>query len=172
MSIHYIKPVLHALVRKLCFKAYPGHPKGCPNFNKRDICPPNAPLFEMHYDMNKKFLAVVTEFNLEQHIQRMKDLHPKWSDKQRACCLYWQGTARKVLKQEIKDTIKRDSLFDGCTVTVTDCPEAMGVDVTATMAEVGIILEWPPRKIVRKIAFIGTLRDAELLPPRQNEGFF
>lgn len=163
MSVHYITPVLHAPVRKLCFKPYPGHPKGCPNFGKRDICPPTAPMFEDYYDMNKKFLAVVAEFDLAGHMQRMKDKHPKWSDRQCACCLYWQGTVRKALKKEVQATMLNGVLFDAGRglLRVTDCPEAMGVDVTATMRQAGVVLEWPPRKIVRKIAFIGILKESE-----------
>ena len=156
MTIHYVKPVLQNSVRNLCCKPYPNHPKGCPNFNKRDICPPTAPFLDQYFDLDKKVLAVVIHFNLGQHVAKMKDRHPNWSQRQLECCLYWQGTARKKLRQEIAYNMPRTTLFDGHELIVTDCPEAMGVDVTATMKEVGIILEWPPKKIVRKIAFIGT----------------
>lgn len=37
-------------------------------------------------------------------------------------------------------------------------PEAMGVNVSLTMKNAGLILEWPPRNIVHKIAFIGVLK--------------
>lgn len=164
MTIHYVKPVLNGHMRSLCYKPYPGHPKGCPNFGKRDICPPKAPLFELQYDMNKRFLAIVIHFDLGQHMQRMKEKHPRWSDRQCACCLYWQGTVRKQLREEIAYNINRRAIFDGYPMTATDCPEAMGVDVTATMKQAGIILEWPPKKIVRKIAFLGVLNGAKPLP--------
>ena len=170
MTIHYVKPVLHAPVRKLCRKPYPGHPKGCPNFGKRDICPPHAPLFEKYFDINKRFLAVVVHFNIGQHMQRMKEKHPGWSDRQCACCLYWQGGVKKKLRQEIAYNITRRPLFDGYVLAATDCPEAMGVDITATMRQVGIMLEWPPKKIVRKIAFIGTLHPA--VPLQRGETLF
>jgi hypothetical protein len=39
--------------------------------------------------------------------------------------------------------------------TVSYCPEAMGVNVTATMKNLGVELEWPPKNIVRKVAIIG-----------------
>ena len=162
MTIHYVKPVLQSSVRKLCTKPYPNHPKGCPNFGKRKICPPTAPLLDQYFDLNKKVMAVVIHFNLGQHVAKMKAKHPEWSQRQLECCLYWQGTARKKLRQEIAYNITRTALFDGHKLAVTDCPEAMGVDVTATMKEVGIILEWPPKKIVRKIAFIGTRKGVGL----------
>lgn len=163
MTIHYVKPVLSASVRNLCYKPYYNHPKGCPNFNKRDICPPTAPLLSEFFDLNKKVLAVCIHFNLGMHMQKMKEKHPDWSERQCACCLYWQGSAKKKLRQEVAYNITRGPLFDGYEVVATDCPEAMGVDVTATMKEAGIILEWPPEKIVRKIAFIGTKRPAVVL---------
>ncbi len=156
MTIHYVKPVLRSSVRKLCTTPYYNHPKGCPNFDKRSICPPQAPLIDKFFDLNKKILAVCIHFNLVLHVEKMRDTHSDWSQRQLECCLYWQGTVRKQLKQEIEYNLRRNPLFDSVVLVSTDCPEAMGVDVTATMKEVGIILEWPPRKIVRKIAFIGS----------------
>jgi predicted metal-binding protein len=38
------------------------------------------------------------------------------------------------------------------------CPEAMGVNVTKTMSNAGIILEWPPENIAYKIAIAGILK--------------
>lgn len=156
MTIHYIKPVIDATVRNLCFRAYPGHKKGCPNFGKRDICPPKAPQIGDYFDLSKRIMAVCIHWNIGQHIEKMKAKHPNWSERQCACCLYWQGTVRKQLRYEVKYNLSRIPLFDGGELISTDCPEAMGVDVTATMKSVGIILEWPPKRIVRKIALIGT----------------
>ena len=155
-TIHYIKPVLRPTVRNLCFKGYPGHPKGCPNFGKRDICPPKAPMIGDFFDLSKKIMAVVIPFNLGMHKEKMKKKHPNWSERQCECCLYWQGTVRKKLKYEVAYNLSRTILFDGGELIATDCPEAMGVNVTETMKKVGVILEWPPKRIVRKIAFIGT----------------
>lgn len=156
MTIHYVKPIINDSVRNLCFKAYRGHPKGCPNFSKRDICPPKAPRIADCFDLSKRVMAVCVHFNIGQHIEKMRVKHPEWSDRQCACCLYWQGTVRKWLRKEVAYNLSRTALFDGGELISTDCPEAMGVDVTATMKQSGIILEWPPKKIVRKIAFIGT----------------
>jgi predicted metal-binding protein len=156
MSIYYIKPVINKNVRNLCFKAYTNHPKGCPNFNKRDTCPPKVCFIDNYFDLNKVIIAVVIHFNLKQHVQRMQRKHPDWSQRQLECCLYWQNTARKQLQEEVTSVLSRTALFDKGRLITTDCPEAMGVDVTATMKNAGLILEWPPKKIVRKIAFIGT----------------
>ena len=145
MTIHYVEPVIDLAVRKLCFKAYYNHPKGCPNFGKRGICPPQAPLINQFFDLNKRIIAIVVHFNLGLHRKQMKARHPNWSKRQCECCLYWQGRLRKDLKQRIRHNLNRPILFDDGNLVATDCPEAMGVDVTATMKNVGIILEWPPR---------------------------
>lgn len=157
VSVHCITPVLDKKVRHLCFKSYYNHPKGCPNYNKRRTCPPAAPLLSDFFDVNKKVMAVCVDFDLGQHIEKMKSKHPHWSQRQLECCLYWQGTVRKKLREEVAYSLTRYSLLREDKLASTDCPEAMGVDVTATMKAVGIILEWPPKKIVRKIAFIGTM---------------
>ena len=42
------------------------------------------------------------------------------------------------------------------------CPEAMGVNVTETMKNVGIILEWPPETVTYQIVIAGSrLRNIE-----------
>ena len=156
MTVHYVKPILQLSVRSLCTQPYYNHPKGCPNFNKRCTCPPTAPLLDDYFDLTKRVLAVCIHFNLAQHVEKMRAKHPKWSQRQCECCLYWQGSVKKKLKQELQYNIARVPLFDNDRLISTDCPEAMGVNVTETMKTVGVILEWPPKKIVRKIAFIGS----------------
>ena len=43
-------------------------------------------------------------------------------------------------------------------VEVNRCPEAMGLDVTATMKSIGVVLEWPPRELAVQVALAGTLK--------------
>lgn len=156
MPIVYVKPVIDKSMRQICTKPYYNHKKGCPNFGKRDICPPKAPMIYDYFDMSKPILAVWQAFNLEAHRENMRENHPKWSRRQLDCCLYWQGKVRKNLKRNIDYNLKRYVLFEGeKNLIATDCPEAMGVNVTDTMAMVGVLLEWPPEKIVIKIAFVG-----------------
>lgn len=159
MTMHYIKPVINHTVRNLCFKPYHNHRKGCPNYGKRKTCPPQAPLINEFFDLDKRIMAVCVHFNLKLHRQKMKLKHPKWSKRQLECCLYWQGGVRKRLRQEVVYNLTRETLFDGGTLIATDRPEAMGVDVTETMKNAGVILEWPPEKTVLKIAFIGSATD-------------
>jgi predicted metal-binding protein len=144
-----VYPVIDYGVRELCHKPYPLHPRGCPNYNNRKRCPPKAPYFDQVYDLSKPVYAVVNEFDIGVHIAKMKLKHPTWSDRQLRCVLYWQGSARKQLKAQIR---KELVALPGYMVTMT--PEGMGVNVTKTMAEVGIILEWPPVHTARQIAFM------------------
>lgn len=146
-------PVLDSRVRSLCINPYEGHKKGCPNFGDAKHshrCPPGAPLFDNHFDLARPVYAVVNEFDLAAHMAKMARNNPTWTDRQLRCVLYWQGTARKQLKEKI---VKGLSLCPAG-YDVTWCPEGMGVNVTATLEAVGIILEWPPKKIVRQVALL------------------
>jgi hypothetical protein len=77
--------------------------------------------------------------------------HPDWTDYQKRCVLYWQGTARSQLKKEI---LKFEKDHPECVVSTG--PEAMGVNLTETMKKIGIELEWPPTKYAYQIAIGGT----------------
>ena len=134
-----------------CRALYPGHPKGCPNWNHKDGCPPNAPLLRDTLDLSKSIFLVWNEFDIGAHARRMKGLHPKWSDRQAYCCLYWQGTARKQLREKI-----RLFLADHRGLKVVGCPEAQGFNVNGAMAGIGITLEWPPRGAAYQVVVAGT----------------
>lgn len=83
-------------------------------------------------------------------MQRMAAKNPSWSDLQLRCVLYWQQTARKQLAVKIETALTALPGYEA-----TWCPEGMGVNVTATLEQVGIILEWPPQQIARQVAFLG-----------------
>lgn len=135
--------------RGWCKLPYPGHPKGCPNFGKRDICPPKAPLIMDVAD--PPFLLVAVKFELKYWAAALKKKHPDWSDKQTRCCLYWQGMVRKVLREKCEQLLHEDEV-------VFYNPEAMGVQVFSTCREVGIYLERNPQNTVWKIAIIAKKR--------------
>lgn len=86
----------------------------------------------------------------------MKEKHPNWSEKQLRCSLYWQGTARKKLKEKSSEFLKQ---FTKEGYVLISSPESLGVDVTRTMKNVGITLEWPVLNNVYKIDFAGQLLD-------------
>lgn len=145
-----VTPVIDYAVRGLCVSPYPGHKKGCPNFNHKNGCPPRAMTFDKVYDLSKPVYAIINKFDFAEHVNRMKELHPKWSQRQLECCLYWQPKARKQLLQHIKYFF---SNHQGYFITV--CPEAMGLDVTRTLKNSGIDLEWPPKQWACQVAIAG-----------------
>jgi hypothetical protein len=143
----------------LCRRSYPGHRNGCPNYGKKKGCPPGALPFGQVYDLTKPVYAIYNAFPIGEHVARMRELHPEWSDRQLYCCLYWQPQARKQLRDEISrfNNPARHELFAPIN-RVTVCPEAMGVNVTHTMARIGVDLEWPPRIVAYQVALAAVPR--------------
>jgi predicted metal-binding protein len=160
MTIIEVNPIIQEDIRNLCRRPYPGHPKGCPNYGKRSTCPPDAPIYDSLYDLSRPVFAIITEFNLEAHAKRMREIHPDWSEAQLYCVLYWQGGARKNLRSNIAKFLSQHPGYKAETV-----PEAMGVNVTRTLWNAGIILEWPKHperiKIARQVALAAIPRKAE-----------
>lgn len=164
MAQRIVKPIIDKAIQKLCFRPYYNHKNGCPNFNKAKGCPPNAPLLGKVLDLNKTVWAVWVDFDFAEHKARMLKLHTEWIDKPRVveCCRYWQGAADKLLKHYVANFCTPRLLFSQAKrLDVLYRPEAYGVNVTETMKNIGVILEWPPVNIVRKIAFIGEQSETE-----------
>src|SRR5512145_2473878 len=133
-----VVPVVTRRMRALCVQPYPLHPKGCPKYGKCDSCPPKIRFLEDYFDMSQPLWAIWNVYPIGEHVQKMRATHPDWSERQLSCVLYWQPTARKQLEAEIA-SFKRAHPE----LAVTRCPEAMGLNVTETLASVGIVLEWP-----------------------------
>lgn len=145
-----VRPVFQPDVRELCWRPYHNHPKGCPNYGKRPSCPPAAKLLPELIHVDRPIYAIWTRFNLAKHVKKLGQKHPDWSSRQLRCCLYWQGTARKKLREEI-------AAFKYCHtgLRILMCPEANGVNVTATMQSIGITLLWPPIKWAYQVVLAG-----------------
>lgn len=140
--------VINRKTRGWCKLPYPGHLHGCPNFNKKSTCPPKIPFITNVFNLEKSHWFSIVSFDLKSHKEKMKKKHPDWSERQCACCLYWQGTVRKQLKEVSEAFLKDDLIY-------SDCPEAMGINVFETMEKFSIKLERNPQEIVYKIALIG-----------------
>jgi predicted metal-binding protein len=137
-------------IRSLCRKPYSGHTKGCPNFGKKKFCPPGMKHLDDLIDLRKEVFAIYNVFDFKSHIEKMRSKHPNWTKRQLECCLYWQGTARKNLKNEIKKFLSGNKGF-----FIVQTPEAAGCNLTRTMGEVGILLEWPPVETTYQIVLAG-----------------
>lgn len=156
MPFELVKPVIDLNVRRLCVRPYHGHPHGCPNFDKKQGCPPKALILDHIYDLERSVWAVWNAFDFKGYLLRIRTLHPGWSYRQLACCLYWQRGARGELAAEIKKFFSETKHWT--MQRVLECPEATGVNVTATMKTVGIELEWPPKKVAYQVALVGTMK--------------
>ena len=146
--------------RGLCTRFYKNHKRGCPNYGKKPDCPPIVPMFDEIFDISKPVYAIFSAYDLESHVNKMEERHPNWSEAQLLNVLYWQGTARKQLKScifEFNKEFKKKGYYS------TNSPEAMGVDVTKTLKNAGINLEWPARKKVYKIAMAGIPKNKDYL---------
>jgi len=145
-----VPPVIKSSVRKLCLTPYHNHPKGCPNYGKKEGCPPAAKMIGDVLDLGRSIYVIYNIFPFGRHVRFMRKRHPEWTKYQLRCVLYWQGTARRQLKNEIGRFLQE---FPKMTVVVT--PEACGVNVTATMKKAGIELEWPPKRFAYQVALAG-----------------
>ncbi len=128
-------------IQNLCRLPYYHHPKGCPNFGKKDGCPPNQLLIDKILDFDKELYLIYTEFNVREFAERIKQMYPEWNERQCHNPRYWQPKARKIQREEenkAKETLNLTKIINS--------PEAHGVNVSELMKKAGIILEWiwPP----------------------------
>ena len=143
------KLIINHDARKWCVLPYPDHPKGCPNFGKKAICPPKVEYIEDWIKDAIELKIVCVSFDLKEHSDRMMSLHPNWSARQARCLLYWQPKVNKAL------IAAAEEMANGYKVTY--CPEAMGMDVIKTAQSVGIPIVAPPVDTVHKIALLAKL---------------
>ena len=140
-------------ITSLCKCQYPLHRFGCPNFSVKKGCPPGTKNLDQVIDLSKTVYAIYNIFDYRGHINRMMEKHPHWSDRQAKCVLYWQPRVRKQLKVKIVKFMKeKEGYF------IVKNPEALGTNLTETMKNAGIYLEWPPEKITYQIVLAGILK--------------
>jgi predicted metal-binding protein len=144
------KDISYLNAEKFCCLPYRNHSHGCPNYGKKVGCPPDISPIEKLLDLNKDLYLIYTEFNIGEHAEKMRRLHPEWTDKQVYCCLYWQPKARKLQRLE-EEKFKKEKSIN----LILTSPEAMGVNITSLMNKIGIKLEWPPRKVTRLVSLGG-----------------
>jgi len=127
--------------QNLCRTPYHNHPKGCPNYGKRPDCPPCARIDKV-FDLSKPIYVIYTEYPVGQFAERMRVNHPEWvhTPRQWYNCIRWQGTARKQHKNDIRSF--KWAMRKIPDLHVDSNPEALGVNVTELMKQVGIDLEW------------------------------
>jgi len=121
----------------LCGYPYHNHSHGCSNFCKRAGCPPTMVPLEICLD---ECYFIYTVFPIKKHVQRMMEKHPEWSIYQARNIYYWQSTARVALRKEVDKFL---SSHPRCIALGPKIHlDSWGIDMTATMAKVGIDLWW------------------------------
>ncbi len=153
MTLLIAQPRINYKAREWCKLPYPDHPRGCPNYGHKPVCPPIIPLLEQVYDLSKPSYLVVVEFDLAAHAHKMLSIHPSWSERQAKCVLYWQGSVAKQLRLETEHYLKIIP-----NLVATSCPEAMGLNVIATAQLAGVPIRPRPVDKVFKIALLGSLK--------------
>jgi predicted metal-binding protein len=134
-----ITPVIHSKKKsmQLCTQPYYKHSKGCPNFNKKDGCPPNILHISEEYDLTSLH-ALVLQFPFEQYINLKKEIHPDWTNRALANQRHWQSHLRATLLNQYDSEIKEQ--YPNHTLILN--PEGQGINVEETLKTVGIQLDW------------------------------
>lgn len=127
-----------------CMLPYPNHPHGCPNFPG---CPMDRKDF-LDYE-GYDWFAVIEEFDLKAHAEKMKEKHPNWTERQCRNLLYWQNGVRSRLKKKAEA-----HAFPFMGDVILEIPEANGVNVFDTMAKHNLIIERNP-DMVHKVMLVG-----------------
>lgn len=150
-----VKEIVSGDTAKWCKLPYPDHPKGCPNFNKREGCPPNAPNFGELIEW--PYYLVYYKFDLEAQEKRMLQKHPNWSKRQARCCLYWQ---RRVIKELLADAwglLLELEFHTKDSYTVIENPEGAGIDLfkTCKLARIELERDYLNQRFVYKMVVVG-----------------
>ncbi len=145
--------VVNMKAREWCKLPYPGHPKGCPNYGKKAICPPTVDTIDQVFDLARPCWFVIEEFDLGAQAKRMKKIHPEKSEKWCRNSRYWQAGVRNRLEERTKfEMVGKPGTIS------TDCPEAMGVNVILTLRRLGLPIRTKPDRTVYKAALVGYSR--------------
>ncbi|MFX1571401.1 MAG: DUF2284 domain-containing protein [Promethearchaeota archaeon] len=156
----------------------------CPNYKHSWACPPEAPYLEKEVSTFSKFFLIYYKSDLNKYIQKIKLKHPNQSESIIKNKLLMSNFLRDKLEKEMfkflsKFQGKYDQklvLWDGyCRVCYNqgdkECNydsgascrypneirysmEAVGIDVTKTVKNVDLNIEWPPINYVYRFGLI------------------
>lgn len=141
-----VEPVMLRSRKRACCARYPGHADGCPKYGRYPDCPPDAPWFTRRYGGGVRIAAVA--FDFAGFIAWRRSLRPDWTEKALRNPRHWQGHLAAALNgylAGVKLAEDEDIILN---------PEAQGIDVTATCEAAGLVLQWPPRDRVCRVAMI------------------
>ncbi len=156
----------------------------CPSYGHSWACPPEAPYMEKKVAKFKEFYLIYYQFNLSDYIKEEKAKHPEQSETIIKNNLYAKRLLRDKLENEINQFldqyqnpfVERLILWDGycricsnkldkgCTYdSGKPCRypekrkysmEAVGIDVTKTVLQLNLDIEWPPTDHIFRFGLI------------------
>jgi predicted metal-binding protein len=129
-----------------CRLPYHNHSLGCPNFGLKRGCPPNVSYFLDKYEPLVR--VAYLKFNFEEYLNLRRDAHPDWTERALRNPRHFQ----RHLDAGLRKNIEKQELSEGFVPVYTI--EAMGVNVHRTRLNAGIVLEWPPKKTMYRIALL------------------
>ncbi len=121
---------------RLCVQPYYNHKRGCPNFGKKEGCPPNLRHISEEYDMDSIHILLL-EFPFGEYFAQRKEVHPDWTNRALINPRHWQNHLRACLNREwenIQDDYPEHTFIYN--------PEGQGVNIVETLRLNGIEMEW------------------------------
>ncbi|MHA1669231.1 MAG: DUF2284 domain-containing protein [Promethearchaeota archaeon] len=145
----------------------------CPNYKHSWACPPIAPYLEKEVSYYYKFFLLYYKYHLNNYVNEIKSKNPKMSEVKIRTNFYQKEFMRDHLENEITKFLKNYKapyknyliLWDGycricskegklCTYDdeipcrypdqIRYSMEAVGIDVTKTVSNLNLDIEWPP----------------------------
>ncbi|MFW9819415.1 MAG: DUF2284 domain-containing protein [Candidatus Thorarchaeota archaeon] len=156
----------------------------CPSYGHSWACPPEAPYLEQEVSKYIKFYLIFVKFNLNTYIEKEKLNHPKKNETNIRNAFFMKNILRDNLEEEILLFLEEFQylykeklvLWDGfcrvcfnaedkgCTYDAGDpcrypdkkrfSMEAIGIDVTQTVRNLNLNIEWPPIEYLYRFGLV------------------
>ncbi len=160
-------------IKRWCQLPYKNHKNGCPNYNKNPLCPPNSPDFKINIHNYNYFYLIYAIFNFKKYKELRKLENPDRTNAQINCVLYWQGSIKKMLKDNIRYifinnhiiAVQNNFYLLGCGSGFNDkllkkyqykiySMESVGIDVFKTLMANGIDYELKPKNKILLVCLL------------------
>ncbi len=135
----------------LCRSPYYKHPVGCPNWARKDGCPPRTKPFLSVYQST--VYAAIARLDFGKYLELKAKLHPGWTDKALKNPRHWQGHLRAALKNYLTP----DRIPGGFEIVKN--AEAMGINLFETCANAGFVLERDPKAFVCHVNLLARIKE-------------
>lgn len=156
----------------------------CPSYGHSWACPPEAPYLEAEVAKFKEFYLIYYQLNLSDYIKKEKAKYPEKSEATIKNMVYTNNLLHDKLENEIIDFLDKykkpyeeklilwdgycricsNKLDKGCTYdTGKPCRypdkrkysmEAVGIEVTTTVANLNLNIQWPPKDFLYRFGLI------------------